>query len=383
MATTPKIPGKISASSPKKSSPKKSSSVASTPNAAILNLQGFDSIVWAFNALFMTICLGAIGRQVSLNLFIGIIIGAAISVGLYFLRNRKGAGIFFKYSLRVNMAVLFLGILTAAFFLWSNLLDGLQLAIAEHTVILFFLLGLSSTSVLLKMIAEKYTKALSIEQRVKQMMGGPSLPFSFCVATILACLLMLLLYTIDASSSLVALKVKFLQRGIIPPLCLVFFFWGGILMLGKYLLVINNFRMENEKSATTLVELWNDYKKSLNLPKGQEATATQKFVGLMWQANETFYLFPRYINWAIPILGFIGTVLGISLAAAEIGKIVGSSGLGIGDSINSAMQPLGIAFDTTLVALSLSIFLALVYTLLQRWEEQVFLFVEEFIEKLK
>ncbi|MCH9665580.1 MAG: hypothetical protein K0U41_06985, partial [Gammaproteobacteria bacterium] len=176
MATTPKRPGKISGSSSKVSSPKTSSMIASTPNAAILNLQSFDSIVWTFNALFMTICLGAIGRQMSLNLFIGIVIGAAISLGLYFLRNRKGAGIFFKYSLRVNMAVLFLGILTAAFFLWSNLLDGLQLAIAEHTVILFFLLGLSSTSALLKMIAEKYTKALSIEQRVKQMMGGPSLP---------------------------------------------------------------------------------------------------------------------------------------------------------------------------------------------------------------
>lgn len=353
--------------------------------ASKVKIQDFDFIVWIFNVLFLTICLGAISRQLSFNVFIGIVVGVAMALGLYYIRNKEGAEMFFKYSLRVNMFGLFLGIVIAAFFLWNNLLNERQLAIAEHTVILFFLLGLSSTAALLKMTSIKYTTTNSIEQRVKQMMGGPSLPFSFCVATILACLLMLLFYTIDAGSYFAVIKTKFLERGIIPPLCLVLFFWGGILLLGKYLLVMNNFRISNEASALTLVELWKDYRDSLNTPKDalKNQQATQKFVGLMWQANETFYLFPRYINWAMPILGFIGTVLGISLAAGEIGRVVGSSGLGVGDSINAALQPLGIAFDTTLVALSLSIFLALAYTLLQRWEEQMFLFVEEFIEKLK
>ncbi|MBE8182490.1 MAG: hypothetical protein HAW61_03070 [Candidatus Portiera sp.] len=353
----------------------------STTTAAALKIQNFDSIVWIFNILFLTICFGAISRQLSLNVFIGILLGVALSLGLYYLRYKQGPAVFFKYSLRVNMLGLFLGILTAAFFLWNNLLNGRQLAIAEHTVILFFLLGLSSTAALLKMIALKYVTAPSIEERVKQMMGGPSLTFSFCVATILACLLMLLLYTIDTDNYLVFLKTKFLERGLIPPLCLVLFFWGSILLLGKYLLVMNNFRIANKSSTVALVELWNDYKDSMGSPK--DKGVTQKFVELMWQANETFYLFPRYINWAMPILGFIGTVLGISLAAGEIGRVVGSSSLGIGDSINAALQPLGIAFDTTLVALSLSILLALGHTLLQRWEEQMFLFVEEFIEKLK
>lgn len=364
-----------------KSSPKLSSKSNSKTSRPQMKIKDSDSAVWIFNVLFLTICLGAISRQLSFNIFLGIIVGALIAVALYYIRDKRGVEAFFKYSLTVNMIGLFLGIITAAFFLWNNLLNDRQLAIAEHTVILFFLLGLSSTAALLKMISAKYTTPRSIEQRVKKMMGGPSLPFSLCVATILACLLMLVLYTISDTSYLAVLKVKFLDRGVIPPLCLVFFFWGFILLLGKYLLVMNNFRIGNEQSATTLVELWNDYKKSLAISK--EKVATRKFVELMWQANETFYLFPRYINWAMPILGFIGTVLGISLAAGEIGRVVGSSGLGVGDSINAALQPLGIAFDTTLVALSLSIFLALAYTLLQRWEEQMFLFVEEFIDNLK
>jgi chemotaxis protein MotA len=55
----------------------------------------------------------------------------------------------------------------------------------------------------------------------------------------------------------------------------------------------------------------------------------------------------RYLSWVIPSLGFIGTVIGISqsLIYANSGDM---------DKITSL---LGVAFDTTLVALVLSVFL--------------------------
>jgi biopolymer transport protein ExbB/TolQ len=55
----------------------------------------------------------------------------------------------------------------------------------------------------------------------------------------------------------------------------------------------------------------------------------------------------RYLAWVIPSIGFVGTVLGISQAL-----IVANTG-----DMNLITQLLGVAFDTTLVALILSIFI--------------------------
>ena len=61
--------------------------------------------------------------------------------------------------------------------------------------------------------------------------------------------------------------------------------------------------------------------------------------------------FINYVAWAIPSVGFIGTVLGI---AASLGFANDAS---TPEGINKVTSMLGVAFDTTLVALVLSIFL--------------------------
>ena len=68
---------------------------------------------------------------------------------------------------------------------------------------------------------------------------------------------------------------------------------------------------------------------------------------------EESYLLPRYLGWAVPILGFIGTVFGISEAAEGIRGIISSDfGLStLSSELSRAIAPLGIAFDTTLIAL--------------------------------
>ena len=63
------------------------------------------------------------------------------------------------------------------------------------------------------------------------------------------------------------------------------------------------------------------------------------------------YALVRIIIWAIPIMGFLGTVIGITMAIANI------SPQQLEESLPQVTAGLGVAFDTTAVALTQSIFL--------------------------
>ena len=154
-----------------------------------------------------------------------------------------------------------------------------------------------------------------------------------------------------------AVSVRFLERGIIPPVTTLLFFWGFLLLLGK-LRGIRALR----RAAGAL--------RPPALPS-ESGGDVDRFSAMLWQKLEESYLIPRYIVWAVPVLGFIGTVLGISLAADGIRRILSSdTGLaGMSGELGGAIAPLGIAFDTTLIALSLSVVLMLMLTLVQRGEE--------------
>ncbi len=67
----------------------------------------------------------------------------------------------------------------------------------------------------------------------------------------------------------------------------------------------------------------------------------------------------RVLIWAIPILGFIGTVMGLGGAVAGFSDfLAGAAGLeAIKDAIGTVTLGLGMAFDTTLLALVLSVIL--------------------------
>jgi chemotaxis protein MotA len=77
----------------------------------------------------------------------------------------------------------------------------------------------------------------------------------------------------------------------------------------------------------------------------------------------------RYMLWAIPSIGFIGTILGISqsLSIAATAPI---------EEITSA---LGVAFDTTLLALLLSLILMYAFHDLQEKTETLHQDIEEFV----
>jgi biopolymer transport protein ExbB/TolQ len=80
----------------------------------------------------------------------------------------------------------------------------------------------------------------------------------------------------------------------------------------------------------------------------------------------------RVFIWAIPILGFIGTVLGISEAVSGFSDSVNSAASleVMRESIGSVTTGLGVAFDTTLLALVMSIVIMFPMSALQKAEEE-------------
>jgi len=81
----------------------------------------------------------------------------------------------------------------------------------------------------------------------------------------------------------------------------------------------------------------------------------------------------RYVAWAIPAIGFVGTVRGIGESLQQAHKAVE------GD-VSGVVAGLGTSFNSTLVALSLSIVVMLVLHQVQLRQERLGLDVEEYID---
>jgi hypothetical protein len=78
----------------------------------------------------------------------------------------------------------------------------------------------------------------------------------------------------------------------------------------------------------------------------------------------------RFIVWAIPIMGFLGTVIGITVAIANLSPTQL-------ENISGVVAGLGTAFDTTATALALSMVLMFFQFVLDRYEQQLLSQVDE------
>ena len=233
-------------------------------------------------------------------------------------------------------------------------------------------------------------------ERLARLFSGPRLFPSLVAALLLTAGFVLALeWCAESFESSHVVTRRFLERGIIPPVTVLLFFWGLILLSGKrwngWFLhrALGRWRSSTgpgpgpRTGATTGAGAG-----APSVAEGGNVTGTivagfqaladdggrlDESLRLLWRRYEESYLVPRYISWAVPILGFIGTVLGISLAADGIRRIISSdAGLaGLSSDLSGAIAPLGIAFDTTLIALSLSVVLTLFLALVQRGEERI------------
>ncbi|MDC0069284.1 MotA/TolQ/ExbB proton channel family protein [Gammaproteobacteria bacterium] len=90
--------------------------------------------------------------------------------------------------------------------------------------------------------------------------------------------------------------------------------------------------------------------------------------------NEGDLAIIKYVTWAIPSIGFLGTVRGIGQAMTQAESAVA------GD-IGPMTSSLGIAFNSTFVALLVSIFLMMLLSYLQKSQDDQLLKIQDYCER--
>lgn len=113
------------------------------------------------------------------------------------------------------------------------------------------------------------------------------------------------------------------------------------------------------------------YIRSGSVSQVMEVVSTQARIHA--ESFESRQSWVRYTIWALPALGFIGTVWGISSALGAAEAMVGTG------EIRVVTDTLSVAFDTTFMALFLSLFLMALFHQLQEKTEQYFLKLEEYV----
>ncbi|MDD9980706.1 MAG: hypothetical protein OXU81_05020, partial [Gammaproteobacteria bacterium] len=144
-------------------------------------------------------------------------------------------------------------------------------------------------------------------ERIARLLSGPRLLPAFIAALLLCAGFVLALEWLARSAEEARVVThRFLERGIIPPITVVLFFWGLLLLLGKrwngwYLRrALRRWRSGEPGGAAAPVVA-----SLAALAAG--TTRVEESLALLWRRYEESYLLPRYISWAVPILGFIGT----------------------------------------------------------------------------
>ena len=82
----------------------------------------------------------------------------------------------------------------------------------------------------------------------------------------------------------------------------------------------------------------------------------------------------RYIAWAIPSIGFIGTVRGI-------GEALGQAHKAVEGDIAGVTQRLGVAFNSTLIALLISLGLMFLLHQLQLQQERLVMDTKSYLAR--
>ena len=82
----------------------------------------------------------------------------------------------------------------------------------------------------------------------------------------------------------------------------------------------------------------------------------------------------RYITWAIPSIGFIGTVRGI-------GQAMSQAELAVDGNIGPMTSSLGVAFNSTFVALLISVVIMFAVSMLQRRQDEQLVNIQQYVEE--
>jgi len=194
------------------------------------------------------------------------------------------------------------------------------------------------------------------------------------------------------------------RRGPVQYATMAFFFWG-VAILGLKVCTIRKqkrafaldllpteanllIRQEDALKYIRKFKRFSDAERSLLLPNriwrallrfkllgsAEKVDDLLRYQGEMDAASmESSYSFLKFVIALVPILGFLGTVLGISEAVGGFSQVVSAAGsiTAVKGALKDVTLGLATAFDTTLLALILSAILMFGLTLFQRSEEML------------
>jgi biopolymer transport protein ExbB/TolQ len=122
------------------------------------------------------------------------------------------------------------------------------------------------------------------------------------------------------------------------------------------------------KRLLRLLAVWRTTGSSFQLERSVDSDAE-----LYELAQESSYSLVKVLMWAIPILGFIGTVIGMSQAVGSFDAVLGNADNvdGLKAGLTKVTSGLGTAFDTTYLALVISVLLSFPMIYLERQEAQL------------
>ncbi len=194
----------------------------------------------------------------------------------------------------------------------------------------------------------------------------------------------------------------FLDRGVTPYVIVLFSCWSLSILFIKWrklmfqkrtlkLMVVPQtveFELTKDTARDILSRMYglvDDPKHFILLNRIERALANLRNIGMIADVSavlraqaqndedhmESSYGIVRGFVWAIPVLGFIGTVLGLSRAIGSFGTVlIKSEGLGhLKTSLQQITSGLAVAFDTTLIALVAALCIQLIMIGLKKKEE--------------
>lgn len=185
--------------------------------------------------------------------------------------------------------------------------------------------------------------------------------------------------------------------------CFILFFWGLIIISEKYFKILNSnylfnidlieSKITNRESADKLIGKINKqldstlknnpliealelallrYSQTHNVQNVSDSISNSLEMLSIKQDSENSII--RYLIWAIPSVGFIGTVRGIGGALANADQAIQGN-------ISLMTENLGVAFNSTFVALLISIVLMFFFHQLQKVQDENIINIQKYCEK--
>ena len=147
-------------------------------------------------------------------------------------------------------------------------------------------------------------------------------------------------------------------------ICLILFAWSLFLAFAIYAKNIISMEILNEGNIQRFTNTF--FNQSISIENTKLVESVSNYLEISTSVI-------RYISWAIPSIGFLGTVRGI-------GEALGQADEAINGNIASMTQSLGVAFNSTFVALLLSIILMFVISRMDKLNDSLTLTVRSAAE---